>query len=92
MAKNSFLIRTTTDGVVVDSTKSANPISSQPYSLPINVKLNENKAHIQFSGFDKFSEFYKHFSTDILLMHTTEKNLNTVFCAFEQLILNYEAL
>lgn len=95
MAKNttnSFFIRTTTEGVIVNQTKSAVEIDLKPCSLPINVKCSQNKAHIQISGFDKFVDFYKHFSADILLMHTTEKNLDTIFCAFEQLILNYELL
>lgn len=94
MAKNqnTFIIRTSASGITVNSVDTTNQNQTQFNSLPFNVKCEKNTANIEFDGFDAFSKFYESFSTDILLMHTTEKNLNTIFNAFEKLVVNYERL
>lgn len=95
MAKNqsnSFYIQTSASGVLVNAVQIKKQNEFQTQSLPINVKFENKTANVQISGCEDFDSFFNKFSADVLLMHTTEKNMNIIFNSFEQLISNYEIL
>lgn len=89
--KNRFFIKTNGTDVTVEPVPS-NFQTDHPVQLPINIKCEANKAKISVEGFDVFDEFCDDFRAEMMKLHTTEKNLNTVFHGFEQLILNYNIL
>lgn len=88
--QNKFRLRTCGSQVIIKQVEDTN--ATVALNSPINVTCKKNRTTFRVNGFDDFNQFFNEFNTDILLMNTTEKNFDTIFCACEQLILNFETL
>lgn len=83
-AKTKFRIKTDGKQVI------CNKILEEPrINLPISVKFNEDKSKLQASVFEGFDEIFDELIADVLLMQTSEKNIDKIFVAFTQLIEKY---
>lgn len=86
MASNKFRIKTIGNKIISNQI-----IEEKPANIPISVDT-ETKINIRWNGVKEFDEFFDGFNSEVLLMHTTESNLNKIFRKFEQLIENYDCL
>lgn len=56
------------------------------------MNCEQNTANFQISGFKEFNEFFDGFDAEIFNMHTTEKNIDTIYRVSEQLFSNFGVL
>lgn len=87
MASSKFRLKTVGDKIILNPV-----IEKESIDLAINVEFSENKTKIRTDSFKTFDEFFSHLYADIIVMKTTEKNIDKIFCAFQQLIENYNDL
>lgn len=90
--KSSKLRIRTEGGKVIIRPVTDNDSISSNVNLPKSIQVDQNKVKLQVDAFKTFEQFFEGFSADILLMHTTEKNLDTIFHALEEVIINYNVL
>lgn len=83
------VIRLKTDGkkVVFDNIKKAAQINS-----PIKISVRENERKFSINTFEDYDNVFDSIISKLLLMNTTENNLNKIFCALENLVENYDTL
>lgn len=90
MAWNSgskFFIKTDGNKVICSKVVEENPIR-----LPISVQFDENNSKLHANVFKDHDKIFDVLISDILLIQTTEKNVDKIFRAFEQLIESYDHL
>lgn len=87
MATSKFRLKTDGDKIIL------NPVVEKPsINLQINVKCDGNLIKARTDYFKQFDEFFELLNTSIQSMSTTEKNVNQIFCACEELVTNYDKL
>lgn len=89
--ENKFRLRAQSGKIIINPIRNTNS-NKINVNCSKSISHNENKVKLQDNGFKTFNLFYDEFNADILSMHTTEKNMNKIYCAFEQLIFNYDLL
>lgn len=87
MATSKIRLKTDGEKVIL------NPVfEKRSLNLPISVSFDEHKTKVCTDYYKQFNEFFERLDASIQSMNTTEKNVNTIFRAFEDLIQNYNEL
>lgn len=87
MATSKIRLKTDGEKVIL------NPVfEKRSLNLPISVSFDEHKTKVCTDYYKQFNEFFERLDASIQSMNTTEKNVNIIFCAFEDLIQNYNEL
>lgn len=88
---NKFRLRTSNGRVIVNEVPNDN-VNKVKLTTPKKISFEHNKVRIETTAFKIFEEFCNKICSDIMLMHTTEKNVDKIFCAFIELVKNYAEL
>lgn len=87
MATSKFRLETDGRNVIL------NPVfEKESANLPIIVNIDEHTTKVCTDYYKHFNDFFDRLNASIQSLNTTEKNVSEVFCAFEELIENYNSL